>query len=75
MKAQSVLRFRQLLRASEDTRLKALSYSSRRAKFSFEEKNQAWPSLIDLYRALVFFNEGRFFEARQTLYRSAGCIS
>jgi CHAT domain-containing protein/predicted negative regulator of RcsB-dependent stress response len=30
-----------------------------------EEKNHAWPSLIDLYRALVFFNEGRFFEARR----------
>jgi len=29
------------------------------------EKNHAWPSLIDLYRALVFFNEGRFFEARR----------
>ena len=29
-----------------------------------KEKNRAWPSLIDLYRALVFFNEGRFFEAR-----------
>lgn len=29
-----------------------------------KEKNQAWPSLIDLYRALVFYNEGRFFEAR-----------
>ena len=30
-----------------------------------KEKNRAWPSLIDLYRALVFFNEGRFFEARR----------
>ena len=29
------------------------------------EKNRAWPSLIDLYRALVFYNEGRFFEARR----------
>ena len=29
------------------------------------EKNRAWPSLIDLYRALVFHNEGRFFEARR----------
>ena len=29
------------------------------------EKNQAWPSLIDLYRALVFYNEGRLFEARR----------
>jgi CHAT domain-containing protein/tetratricopeptide (TPR) repeat protein len=29
------------------------------------EKNRAWPSLIDLYRALVFYNEGRYFEARR----------
>jgi len=29
------------------------------------EKNQAWPSLIDLYRAWVFFDEGRLFEARR----------
>jgi CHAT domain-containing protein/lipopolysaccharide biosynthesis regulator YciM len=30
-----------------------------------KEKNRAWPSLIDLYRALVFFSEGRYFEARR----------
>src|SRR5262249_26304774 len=30
-----------------------------------QEKNQVWPSLIDLYRAIVYFNEGRFPEARQ----------
>ncbi|HLW88438.1 MAG TPA: CHAT domain-containing protein [Terriglobales bacterium] len=30
-----------------------------------KEKNRAWPSLIDLYRALVFFDEGRWFEARR----------
>ena len=36
------------------------------ARESFvREKNRAWPSLIDLYRALVFFNEGRFFEAKR----------
>lgn len=29
------------------------------------ERNQIWPSLIDLYRALVFFNEGRLSEARE----------
>src|SRR5882757_3511741 len=28
-------------------------------------RNRAWPSLIDLYRALVFYNEGRYFEARR----------
>ena len=30
-----------------------------------QEKNQVWPSLIDLYRAIVYFNESRFPEARQ----------
>ena len=30
-----------------------------------QEKNQVWPSLIDLYQALVYFNEGRLPEARQ----------
>jgi CHAT domain-containing protein len=29
------------------------------------DKNGIWPSLIDLYKALVLFNEGRFFEARE----------
>ncbi len=29
------------------------------------DKNLVWPSLIDLYKALVLLNEGRLFEARQ----------
>lgn len=29
------------------------------------EKNQVWPSLIDLYEALVLFNEVRLFEAQR----------
>ena len=29
------------------------------------DHNLVWPSLIDLYQALVFFNEGRLFEARR----------
>jgi CHAT domain-containing protein/tetratricopeptide (TPR) repeat protein len=29
------------------------------------DHNQVWPSLIDLYEALVLFNEGRLFEARR----------
>ncbi|HTC93216.1 MAG TPA: CHAT domain-containing protein [Terriglobales bacterium] len=28
------------------------------------EQNRVWPSLIDLYKALLLFNEGRYFEAR-----------
>ncbi|HWX54030.1 MAG TPA: CHAT domain-containing protein [Verrucomicrobiae bacterium] len=30
-----------------------------------KEKNQVWPSLIDLYRAVVYLNEGRLPEARR----------
>lgn len=29
------------------------------------DKNHVWPSLIDLYQALVLFNEGRLFESRR----------
>jgi CHAT domain-containing protein/tetratricopeptide (TPR) repeat protein len=35
-----------------------------RARF-VREKNLVWPWLIDLYQALLLFNEGRFFEARK----------
>jgi CHAT domain-containing protein len=30
-----------------------------------QESNHVWPWLIDLYRAVVYFNEGRFPESRQ----------
>jgi CHAT domain-containing protein len=30
-----------------------------------QDNNLVWPSLIDLYEALVLFNEGRLFEARR----------
>src|SRR5258705_7754939 len=29
------------------------------------DQNHVWPSLIDLYEALVLFNEGRMFESRR----------
>lgn len=29
------------------------------------EQNQVWPWLLDLYRALILFHEGRLFEARR----------
>jgi len=43
-----------------------------------EDKNHVWPSLIDLYQALVLFNEGRLFESRRLasaaydFFRSSG---
>ena len=41
-----------------------------RAKF-VREKNLVWPSLIDLYQALVLFNEGRLFESQRLCSRAA----
>jgi CHAT domain-containing protein len=34
-------------------------------KLFIRDHNHVWPSLIDLYEALVLFNEGRWFEARR----------
>jgi CHAT domain-containing protein len=41
-----------------------------RAKF-VREKNLVWPSLIDLYQALVLFNEGRLFESQRLCAKAA----
>jgi CHAT domain-containing protein/predicted negative regulator of RcsB-dependent stress response len=45
--------------------LEGLQRFSQAREMFVKEKNRAWPSLIDLYRALVFFSEGRYFEARR----------
>jgi CHAT domain-containing protein len=39
-------------------------FARARAKF-VREKNLVWPWLIDLYQAVVLYNEGRLFEARR----------
>jgi CHAT domain-containing protein len=44
--------------------LAALDLFAQARSLFVREKNHVWPSLIELYRALVFFNEGRLFEAR-----------
>jgi len=36
------------------------------------EKNLVWPSLIDLYQALVLFNEGRLFESQRLCAQAVG---
>jgi len=46
--------------------LRALELFAQARTAFLREKNQAWPYLIDLYCALVFFNEGRIFEARRS---------
>ena len=44
-------------------------FADARSRFE-REQNAVWPSVIDLYQALVLFNAGRFFEAT-----SPGCLS
>jgi len=39
-------------------------FAQARAKF-VSEKNLVWPWLMDLYQAVVLYNEGRLFEARR----------
>lgn len=45
-------------------------FAQARAKF-VREKNLVWPWLVDLYHAVVLFNEGRFFESRRLCSRAA----
>ena len=45
--------------------VQSLELFSRAREIFVREKNQAWSSLIDLYRALVFCEEGRWSEARR----------
>lgn len=39
-------------------------FAQAREMFS-REKNQVWPSLLDLYQALILFNQGQFAESRR----------
>lgn len=49
----------------ENKGFRALDLFTRaRAQF-VKEKNQVWPSLIDLYQGWVLYREGRLFEARR----------
>ena len=45
-------------------------FAEARPKF-VKENNLVWPYLIDLYQAVVLFNEGRLFEARRLCARAA----
>jgi len=45
-------------------------FKQARLKF-VREKNLVWPWLVDLYEALVLFNEGRLFESRRLCKRAA----
>lgn len=38
------------------------------------EQNHVWPSLIDLYQAILLVGEGRLFEARRLCLTARGCF-
>jgi CHAT domain-containing protein len=59
------LAFSAIAASQQGHAFEGLKLFSQAQEMFVKEKNQAWPSLIELYRALVFFNEGRFFEARR----------
>lgn len=48
----------------------ALELFAQARQLFVQEKNQVWPSLLDLYQALVLLQEGRLFEARQLAARA-----
>jgi CHAT domain-containing protein/lipopolysaccharide biosynthesis regulator YciM len=59
------LAFSAMAASQQGHAFEGLKLFSQAREMFVKEKNRAWPSLIDLYRALVFFNEGRLFEARR----------
>jgi CHAT domain-containing protein len=59
------LAFSAMAAAQQGHALECLKLYSESREIFVKEKNRAWPSLIDLYRALAFFEEGRYFEARR----------
>jgi CHAT domain-containing protein len=58
--ANEAMALRQLGKAVRSLEL----FAEARPKF-VREKNLVWPWLIDLYQAVVLYNEGRLFEARR----------
>lgn len=59
------LAFEAIAMSQQGQAFQALKVFSKSRAMFVNEKNQVWPSLIDLYQALVLFNEGRHFEARR----------
>lgn len=59
------LAFEAIAMGQQDQAFQSLKVFARAREMFVKEKNQVWPSLIDLYQALVLFNEGRHFEARR----------
>ena len=63
--AAKALAFAAIAASREGQTFEALKLFAQAKEMFVQDKNLVWPSLIDLYEALVLFNEGRLFEARR----------
>lgn len=51
--------------AQESKIFRALELFERARTIFIQEKNYVWPSLIDIYESMMYFNEGRLIKARE----------
>ncbi|HVH88868.1 MAG TPA: CHAT domain-containing protein [Terriglobales bacterium] len=63
--AAKSLAFEAIAMGQQGQAFQSLKLFTRSREMFVKEKNQVWPSLIDLYQALVLFNEARLFESRR----------
>jgi len=63
--AAKALGFAAIAASRQGQAFEAVKLFAQAKEMFVRDKNQVWPSLLDLYEALVLFTEGRLFEARR----------
>jgi CHAT domain-containing protein len=63
--AAKALGFAAMAASRQGQAFEAVKLFAQAKEMFVRDQNQVWPSLIDLYQALVLFTEGRLFEARR----------
>jgi CHAT domain-containing protein len=63
--AAKALGFAAIASSRQGQAFEAVKLFAQAKEMFVRDQNQVWPSLIDLYQALVLFTEGRLFEARR----------
>jgi CHAT domain-containing protein len=63
--AAKALGFAAIASSRQGQAFEAVKLFAQAKEMFVRDQNQVWPSLIDLYEALVLFTEGRLFEARR----------
>lgn len=63
--AAKALAFAAIAASRQGQAFEAVKLFGQAKEMFVRDQNQVWPSLVDLYQALVLFSEGRLFEARR----------